>query len=721
LPSAIQLRETKNSLRAVSVDLAAYNSTLALARDQQLKFGGSLQENIEGLLGLSITSRQSGVDLKQLVDLSQRLNVLSPEQGVQGARIALAEALSGNITSLSRRFEIPKAAIRALADESKTTEERLASLNDFLNTVGVTSAAVAGKIDQDALAYRRLGAEIGDLTTNVGDGLASGFSRAATGLSRLIGLINENPKAIAEVKALFTGQGTIAPTQIEDANRKLATSRAADQLAPARFSRQLSDAELGPLREQIISINLVSKEAAAAADHVVSQWVVQKGAASDLQTELQKLAVQYGISGAFATGDADASRGLATVSIQVADAIAEARRATEQSIQSTLADTAAKEALGVQTELAKLKAESLANAFLQANPLIDEAGVRTAILAGTLPEVAGQLALARLQIQGVRAELAALQSGGPAGTVEGRLERDRASDLAEAKTAGAALVRQQQDAARLARENQVLQTGSQKGQLRILQDRYNAAVRLHGVNSAEAINAQTVLKAEQASQALAKKRGAPKPTTGLGALEKDAIKLQDDSQAALAEVNRQLEKGNLTQHQRNQLLIQQRDLQEKIADEQERANRATLDAQLGTVKDRQQDIKDARERAGLERQLQSGRFSAAQQEIARLRLQEIALEDQKRTLDIQKDARTAGLAAPGAGATPTATGAAVPVGAQAPVFAVPAVLPPTALQPIINLPITITIDQVGQAHVTNQPSGVNLSVLINKGLSRVAG
>jgi len=205
----------------------------------------------------------------------------------------------------------------------------------------------------------------------------------------------------------------------------------------------------------------------------------------------------------------------------------------------------------------------------------------------------------------------------------------------------------------------------------------------------------------------------------LSTLQKDAIKLQDDYQSQLDEVNRQLAKGNLTQHQRNQLLIQQRDLTEKIADEQERATRAAVDAELGRVKDAQQDIKDARERAGLERALQSSRFSEAEKERQRLRLQEIALEDQKRGLDIARDARTAGLAVPGA--TPVQAGAAVPVGAQAPVFAVP---PPAALQPpTVNLTLNITVDAAtGQVRVLNPPPGVNvIGTLIQSGLSRVAG
>jgi hypothetical protein len=160
------------------------------------------------------------------------------------------------------------------------------------------------------------------------------------------------------------------------------------------------------------------------------------------------------------------------------------------------------------------------------------------------------------------------------------------------------------------------------------------------------------------------------------------------------------------------------DEQTKLADEQERANRAAVDARLGAVKDAQQDIKDAREKAGLERQLASGRFSAQQQEVARLRLQELALEDQKRGLDIARDARTAGLAGPGVAGTPVATGPAIPVGATAPVFAQ---APAGAAAASITIPITINIAEDGRATVVGAPPGVDLQVLINRGLGKVAG
>lgn len=205
---ALALREQQNALRAVTGNLAGYQNALATAREQQRLFGGSLKENIDGIQGLAITSKETGASLAELVDLTQRLQLKSPEQGAGGARIGLVEALSeGNTRSLARRFEIPTAALKDLADESKTTEERLQSLDDYLNRIGISSEAAAGRVDESALAYRRLGQAWEELALKSGGELADAYAGAATGLARLFGLINGDPKAVAELKAIISGGG----------------------------------------------------------------------------------------------------------------------------------------------------------------------------------------------------------------------------------------------------------------------------------------------------------------------------------------------------------------------------------------------------------------------------------------------------------------------------------------------------------------------------------
>lgn len=92
-----------------------------------------------------------------------------------------------------------------------------------------------------------------------------------------------------------------------------------------------------------------------------------------------------------------------------------------------------------------------------------------------------------------------------------------------------------------------------------------------------------LIESEKQAAASANARGG---TKGLSALDKSELNLIDDAQARLAEVNRRLAAGNLTQLQRNQLLKQQRDLQREIADESRKELEDQLSLQESLINDR---------------------------------------------------------------------------------------------------------------------------------------
>ena len=84
------------------------------------------------------------------------------------------------------------------------------------------------------------------------------------------------------------------------------------------------------------------------------------------------------------------------------------------------------------------------------------------------------------------------------GATEGRAERDRPGDRAQAAAAGAAAQRERAAALAAAKSAQVLATGTTAAKRAELQKQYNDAVAAHGRESAEAVNAQTrLMEAEQ--------------------------------------------------------------------------------------------------------------------------------------------------------------------------------------------------------------------------------
>lgn len=76
-----QLEKTQATFRALSVTQEEYTKNLAIAKEQQALFGGSLEENMQNLSGFIFTARTAGVDLDELANIARRLAIIDPVQG----------------------------------------------------------------------------------------------------------------------------------------------------------------------------------------------------------------------------------------------------------------------------------------------------------------------------------------------------------------------------------------------------------------------------------------------------------------------------------------------------------------------------------------------------------------------------------------------------------------------------------------------------------------
>lgn len=206
---ALELRRTLALTRELTGSTEQYTTVLEAARQQQRLYGGTIRDNIAGIQGLVITARSSGAQLEQLIGLSQRLALLDPSQGPEGARIALSEALSGDPRSLALRYEIPRTALRELTDASKTAEERLQVLDGYLNRIGITSEAVGSTVSRQAIAYNEFAAALDNVRNLIGGGAADLFAPSAQAgadvLNVLDGTTDSAVKAYEGLRQL-TGQ-----------------------------------------------------------------------------------------------------------------------------------------------------------------------------------------------------------------------------------------------------------------------------------------------------------------------------------------------------------------------------------------------------------------------------------------------------------------------------------------------------------------------------------
>ncbi len=357
---AIKLRETQNSLKALAGDYRVYRQVLDAAKEGQILFGGSLEENIDGLSGLVTVSRKTGAELGSLIDLSRRLAVLNPAQGLQGGLIALSEGLAGQTTSLQRRFNIPREALAKLRDESLSASDKLQILGQYLDSVGVSSQAVAGKVDQAGLAYRTLNAELDQLRTTTGGGAADFFAGSATGLARLIGLINQNPKALAELRAILSGRGAVTEADLNAATQDVAerlarTSIGADSaFGKVSLAQQFgSTAALDQVIAQIAQIQTIGGPANDELSRLIALFKQGGIAGPDFAREVAALVAQTQqqgyVSGEAAKALADQAAGQDTANKATGDAIV---KGLDQQIQQRTTNALLKDAKEAAADVA---------------------------------------------------------------------------------------------------------------------------------------------------------------------------------------------------------------------------------------------------------------------------------------------------------------------------------------------------------------------------------
>jgi hypothetical protein len=201
------LNRQLNVTRELAGSTQAYDAIIGQARQQQELFGGTLQENVAGMQGLVVTARSSGAELKTLIDLSQRLAVLDPAQGAEGARVALSEVLSGDPRSLARRYEIPLDALDKIKDESIPAAQRLVVLDQYLNKIGITSKVVGSTVTDQEKAFNRLTGSIDTLKTSLGALASVKVAPLADDASKIINFLTSGKDAALAFKGALDFQG----------------------------------------------------------------------------------------------------------------------------------------------------------------------------------------------------------------------------------------------------------------------------------------------------------------------------------------------------------------------------------------------------------------------------------------------------------------------------------------------------------------------------------
>lgn len=330
--TAIELERTEAVMRQLSGSQARYAAIVKLAQGNQQLFGGSLNSNLQPLNALLQLSNRTGAELQNLNNISQLLLASSPGKAFSDASFSLSEFLSNNgaeaALSLADQFNLNKQALSALAAEGTTAEQRLAGLQAILAEQGVTSETLTASLTDNARAYNALGAEIETLTTSAGSGIADAFSEAATGLSRLLGLVNGNPEALAQLRALMSG-GTVDQAGIDQAASDIAATRARGSLrstergpgggpVESRASNELGAEGLADATARSAALIQTSEAAAAAVLALNAALRAGDVDGATYETRLQLIERQYGLLDTSAQSQAAATTAISAATARLA-------------------------------------------------------------------------------------------------------------------------------------------------------------------------------------------------------------------------------------------------------------------------------------------------------------------------------------------------------------------------------------------------------------------
>lgn len=178
----VVLDQTRASLGALMSDQTKANAVFDRAVAVGTRYGFTQQDTAEAIRTSSLLIRESQAPIEEIFTTLAKLQVLSPEQGLSGASLAIKELAAGDIVSLRERFEVSASAANKMKAEIQGGADAVQVLGRYLRSIGIMDGALeanlsgaAGQQRAMAQATEGLGLAINDVVTS------SGFREFATG------------------------------------------------------------------------------------------------------------------------------------------------------------------------------------------------------------------------------------------------------------------------------------------------------------------------------------------------------------------------------------------------------------------------------------------------------------------------------------------------------------------------------------------------------------
>jgi|GEM_PF-6930231 len=199
----VALDQTRASLGALMGDQTRANGIFDRAITTGQELGFTQLDTAEAIRTSALIIRESQAPIEEIFNVLARLQVLSPEQGLEGAALAVKELAAGDIVSLRERFEVSASSANKLKAEIKAGGDAVLVLGRYLDQIGIGDGALEAQLQGAAgqqraynQAVEALGVAINDVVTSSGwkeflTGLVGGTADEVRLIQNLIDKIDE--------------------------------------------------------------------------------------------------------------------------------------------------------------------------------------------------------------------------------------------------------------------------------------------------------------------------------------------------------------------------------------------------------------------------------------------------------------------------------------------------------------------------------------------------
>ncbi len=159
--AANNLNRMNTMFRVLSGGEAAAARNMEELTELAERLNQPIQDVVEGATALLPSIRRTNADLSDAVSIAQRLAILDPAQGVEGAAFAIRELLGGEYRSLVARFELDKSRLQGIVEDAgNNTQALIDGLGEYVGELGLTEDALAEMGESGINAFAQLSSEV---------------------------------------------------------------------------------------------------------------------------------------------------------------------------------------------------------------------------------------------------------------------------------------------------------------------------------------------------------------------------------------------------------------------------------------------------------------------------------------------------------------------------------------------------------------------------------